>query len=413
MFKFTAWMFAVGAAAFFSMAVPAMADKAPDTTVEDAKDDTVVTAWKAYETAKADYDTKYKAVLKDYNDKKTTVEEARAAIAKLAEELAPTKKTFIDELAGAEWKKYAGDEHKVMLEEGLFMLAQTREEAGEHAKAAETYQALLEYVPAAKSGGIIRSHYLPGALIEAGELEKAIKAVKGFADSAAETEKPGLLVKHGDLLAASGETDSALKSYQAALDAIGDAELGKSDPRVRAKADAETRKQFIGQPAPNIDSKTWIDGEAKSLEALKGNVVILDFWATWCPPCRAAMPGLDKIYKDRKDKGVIALGVTHYYKNGFLPTDASDLQKGESFKDIKEEDYVAHVTKFKEITGLSYPFVIGVDADFKNYGIRGIPQMVIVDKQGKVALLVVGSGNDKLIETCVDALLKKGSKNTR
>src|SRR5687768_7435586 len=96
MFKFTAWMFAVGAAAFFSMAVPVMADKAPDTTVEDAKDDTVVTAWKAYETAKADYDTKYKAVLKDYNDKKTTVEEARAAIAKLAEELAPTKKTFID-----------------------------------------------------------------------------------------------------------------------------------------------------------------------------------------------------------------------------------------------------------------------------------------------------------------------------
>jgi thiol-disulfide isomerase/thioredoxin len=163
----------------------------------------------------------------------------------------------------------------------------------------------------------------------------------------------------------------------------------------------------VGQPAPNIDSKTWIDGEAKSLEALKGNVVILDFWATWCPPCRAAMPGLDKIYKDRKEKGVIALGITHFYANGFLPDDASNLQKGQSIKGIKEEEYVDHVTKFKEISGLSYPFVIGVDADFTNYGIRGIPQMVIVDKQGKVAMLVVGSGNDKLIETCVDNLLKK------
>jgi thiol-disulfide isomerase/thioredoxin len=410
MFKFNAYLLCGFAALCFSTSVPVIADNAPETRIDDAKEDAVVTAYKAYETAKADYDAKYKTINEDYRAKKVSLEDARAAVAKAAEELKPSETAFTDALAKAEWKKYATDEHRPMLDTGLFMIAQEQHEAKEYAKAADTYLALLEYVPESNSGTYIRSYFLPGALVEAGKLDKALEVVKGFTTSAPEKERPALMVKYGDLLAANGDTENAIKQYQAALDAIGDGELAKNDPRARTKSDAETRKSMVGQPAPNIDSKSWVGGEAKSLADLKGHVVFLDFWATWCSPCRAAMPGIDAIYKARKDQKVIALGVTRYYKNGFLPTDSSNLSKGESVKDIKEEEYIDHVTKFKEISGLSYPFVIGGEADFTNYGIRGIPQMVIVDREGKVAMIVVGSGNDKLVETCVDNLMKKGAK---
>ncbi|MCB9896071.1 MAG: redoxin family protein [Planctomycetes bacterium] len=406
-----AWLLAAGTAAFFSVAAPIAAQdmegKAKAAEAADEKADAVVDAWKAYNEANETYNETYKKIVADYNAKKVSLEDARAQIKAAEELMEPSKKAFIAAVRTAEWKNYSGEDHAEMLESGLFLLGQDANDAEKPEDAIKAFEALLELCPSSKYCSAVQSYYLPGAYIDAGQLAKAVERVGAFAEKADDKAKPSLLVKLGDLQAATGDTDAAVKSYQGALDAIGDKELGARDPLARTKGDATTRKKLVGQTAPNVDSETWIGGEAKSLADMKGKVVIIDFWATWCPPCRGAMPGLDEIYKEHKEEGVVAIGLTHYYKSGFLPTDSSDLQKGERVDNIAEEDYVAHVTEFKKLADISYPFVIGKDDDFKNYGITGIPQMVVVDKEGKVALLVVGGGNEKLVGACVKALLEK------
>jgi thiol-disulfide isomerase/thioredoxin len=91
-------------------------------------------------------------------------------------------------------------------------------------------------------------------------------------------------------------------------------------------------------------------------------VVLIDFWATWCEPCKAAMPHLDQIYRDYKDKGLAAVVITVDVKNPTLE------------RMIKED--VAHL-------GVTYPIAWDFESKVKNsYGIGAIPVTYLVDKNG-------------------------------
>ena len=65
---------------------------------------------------------------------------------------------------------------------------------------------------------------------------------------------------------------------------------------------------MIGKPAPEIEGKD-IDGKAVRLADLKGKVVLVDFWATWCPPCVASFPTFRQLSREYKDRGFVILGV--------------------------------------------------------------------------------------------------------
>lgn len=64
----------------------------------------------------------------------------------------------------------------------------------------------------------------------------------------------------------------------------------------------------MGQPAPQLSLEHWINGEL-SRDDIKGKILVIDFWATWCPPCLAAIPHTNKIAEEYSDKGVVVLGV--------------------------------------------------------------------------------------------------------
>lgn len=75
------------------------------------------------------------------------------------------------------------------------------------------------------------------------------------------------------------------------------------DDEQRAAHDA-----LLGKPMPQLDLSNWINGEVKP-DDLKGKVVVVDFWATWCVPCIAAIPHNNELHAKFKDKGLIVLGV--------------------------------------------------------------------------------------------------------
>jgi thiol-disulfide isomerase/thioredoxin len=105
------------------------------------------------------------------------------------------------------------------------------------------------------------------------------------------------------------------------------------------------------------------------LEDYRGKIVFLNLWATWCGPCRAEMPSMEKLYQRFKDRGLEILAVN-----------------------IQEQK--PDVEAFMRRNKLTFPAVLDADGRIANqYGVRGIPTSYILDRQGRVILRLVGSIN--------------------
>ena len=124
-----------------------------------------------------------------------------------------------------------------------------------------------------------------------------------------------------------------------------------------------------GTTAPNF-TLSKLDGSVVSLASLKGKVVLVDFWATWCPPCRESMPVIENIYRSLKPQGLVVLSVN-----------TSDNH------DAMQTFLAAHpeYTTTMLFDPNRHPQEIG---DF--YQVTGIPTLYVLDKQGKVAASFVG-----------------------
>jgi len=117
---------------------------------------------------------------------------------------------------------------------------------------------------------------------------------------------------------------------------------------------ARTEKSMVGQPLPKL-SVQWL----KKKPDTDGKPMIVEFWATWCPPCRESIPHLNEIYAKYKDKGLQVVGIT-------------------------DEDR-AKIMKFEKEVPIEYSVGLDTGGKYaKPFGIQGIPHAVLVDKSGKV-----------------------------
>lgn len=123
----------------------------------------------------------------------------------------------------------------------------------------------------------------------------------------------------------------------------------------------------IGQEAPDIAFKSY-EGKNYRLSDLRGKVVLLNFWATWCPPCRQEMPSMDAAYKELKDKGLVIVAVS------------------------VDRDGKAAVAEFKQKMSFSFPVALDTEAKAARvYRVTSIPANFIIDRQGKIVNKVVGA----------------------
>lgn len=143
-----------------------------------------------------------------------------------------------------------------------------------------------------------------------------------------------------------------------------------------------------GKPAPDI-SLNQMGGKQFHLSALKGNVVLMDYWATWCPPCRASLPHLQDISKDK---------------------DLAD--KGLKVFAINSRESGTTVEKFLKQNNYTFAVPLDLAGDFgRKYLVRGIPTTVIVGRDGVIKKVFIGfgEGTEKQIKEAVEkALDEKG-----
>jgi len=117
--------------------------------------------------------------------------------------------------------------------------------------------------------------------------------------------------------------------------------------------------------APDFTLKTLEDQEI-TLSRLKGKVVLLDFWATWCAPCRESIPHLIQLHKTYQEKGLEVIGM--------------NVDKGD----------IDIVRRFVKSMDIPYPIALTPDDVTTNYGVTGLPTALLIDKSGKVRQKFMG-----------------------
>jgi thiol-disulfide isomerase/thioredoxin/outer membrane lipoprotein-sorting protein len=139
----------------------------------------------------------------------------------------------------------------------------------------------------------------------------------------------------------------------------------------------------VGSEAPDWTLKTGDDREV-SLKGLRGKIVLLDFWATWCGPCRMAMPDVEKTYQKYKDKPVAVFGVDCWERGA----DPIAFMKNNKF---------------------TYPILVKGDPVAAAYKVTGIPTFYLIGADGKIMFVYSGMSPEdaKKVDQLIEEALKK------
>jgi len=159
-----------------------------------------------------------------------------------------------------------------------------------------------------------------------------------------------------------------------ALSRVPDAGAAASDPRESPRA---------GFSAPSLHTPL-LGGELFDLRDLRGHVVVLNFWATWCAPCRAEMPALQGVYDRRKGDGLALIGVN-------------------------QMEQPADISPFLEKYALTFPVALDVTGDWnQRYQVRALPTTFFINRQGVIRDVVIGGPMDPaLLDSKIAALLRE------
>ncbi|HWS90715.1 MAG TPA: TlpA disulfide reductase family protein [Pyrinomonadaceae bacterium] len=136
-------------------------------------------------------------------------------------------------------------------------------------------------------------------------------------------------------------------------------------------------------PSPEIAVAELIGQGPVKLSELRGKVVLIDFWATWCTFCVKTMPRLNALHEKYKDRGLVIIGLNEFEGN----------IKGEPATRAQELEYFR---QFKRQMKIPYDFAVAADARNDGpFGVAGLPTAVLVDRRGRVRFLTIGASEEE------------------
>ena len=135
--------------------------------------------------------------------------------------------------------------------------------------------------------------------------------------------------------------------------------------------------------APDFTLET-LDGESVTLSDLRGQAVLVNFWATWCPPCKAEMPAFQQAHLDYAEEGFVILAVN-----------------------ATQQDSLPAIETFRAENSLTFPIVLDNTGDVSDtYQVRSLPTSFFVDKEGVISEVVIGGPiAEALIRARIEELL--------
>ncbi len=260
---------------------------------------------------------------------------------------------------------------------------------GRAGKVDEAYQFVLQSARAARSGLPQGGDGLPQVAIGNIFFNEAC-VLSRTGQAAAATSALSDAIEHGFDSIQSVETDEDLAAVRAEPGYAQQLEQWQQQMTERMM-EAVKHDLAEGTPYPFTFAGIDLDGTERSLEALKGQVVIVDFWGTWCPPCRAEIPSFVALQEKYGPQGFQMIGLNY--------------ERQES-----EEVNRKVVADFIQEHGVNYPCLLGDEETRAQVpGFRGYPTTLFIDRKGVVRMQAVGLHQLNYLEAVVSVLLNEAT----
>lgn len=156
--------------------------------------------------------------------------------------------------------------------------------------------------------------------------------------------------------------------------------------------DLHTRLRLIGEPAPELQMHKWLNSDPLTLADLKDQVVLLEFWATWCKPCEQLFPRIKELHARHSPQNLNVLALTRYFMAYGGPAEA-------------QEQEITLIREFASKHEIRFPIGVAADETVQSaYGATALPMLALIDRTGIVRSFAFSPDDESFQRTLGDCL---------